>query len=244
MRRWMRTLTSGLRRSRWNPVGTLVRVETSSPLVALTFDDGPDPVHTPRLLDVLDRHGARATFFMIGAAARRRPGLVAEVASRGHCVANHTYTHPSLPTLPGRERRAEIRRCSEALAPHGTRLFRPPKGHQTIGSRLDVLWCRHRPVAWSVAADDWKAHEPGWLASRLTEDLGPGEIVLLHDGLWDPETEADADRGPVIEAVDRVLTETAGRFEFVTLPELIDRGDPVRQSWFNAPPGEPAGGDR
>lgn len=236
---WIGELRSRLRRSRWNPVGTLVRVETSEPLVALTFDDGPDPAYTPRLLDVLDRHGARATFFMIGAAARSHPHLVAEVASRGHCVANHTDTHPSLPTLPARERRAEIRRCADALAPHGTRLFRPPKGHQTLPSRLDTLWCRHRPVAWSAAADDWKAHDPGWLASRVTEQLAPGEIVLLHDGLWDPENPEDADREPVVEAVDSVLEGCRGRFRFVTLPELVERGTPVRQSWFNPPPGDP-----
>lgn len=240
MRRWLRSVRRALRRSRWNPLGTLVRVKTSEPLVALTFDDGPDPVHTPELLDVLDRHGARATFFMVGTAAGRHPDLVAEVASRGHCVANHTHTHPSLPTLPARERRAEIRRCADALAPHGSRLFRPPKGHQTLGSRLDTLWCRHRPVAWSASADDWKAHDPGWLASRVTEQLGPGEIVLLHDGLWDPENREDADRGPVVEAVDSVLGRCDGRFDFVTLPELVERGTPVRQSWFNPPPGDPA----
>ncbi|MFW6192806.1 MAG: polysaccharide deacetylase family protein [Gemmatimonadota bacterium] len=234
----MRKLRSEIRRSRWNPLGTVVRVDTADPVVALTFDDGPDPVYTPRLLDVLDRHGARATFFMIGAAARRHPDLVADVASRGHCVANHTYRHPSLPAFPGRRRRDEIRRCAKALAPHGTRLFRPPKGHQSVGSRLDAFWCRHLPVAWSAAADDWRRHEPPWLASRVTEQLGPGEIVLLHDGLWDPESRGAADRGPVVEAVDLVLERCSARFDFVTLPEQFDRGEPVRWSWFNAPPAE------
>lgn len=226
-----------MRRSKWNPAGTLVRVETSEPVVALTFDDGPDPHATPRLLEILDRHEAGATFFMIGTLARRHPALVAEVARRGHCVANHTETHPSLPTLSGGERRAEIRRCARALAPHGSRFFRPPKGHQTVGSRLDALWCLHWPVTWSVAADDWRPHEPEWIADRVTEQLAPGEIVLLHDGLWDPESPEAANRTPVVEAVRRVLARCAGRFRFVTLPELLERGVPVRHSWF-VPPSE------
>lgn len=216
-------------------MGTLVRVETSDPVVALTFDDGPDPEYTPRLLDVLDRHGAGGTFFMLGAAARRRPDLVAEVAARGHCVGNHTDTHPSLPSLPGRERRREIRRCARALAPHGTRFFRPPKGHQTVASRLDAAWCGHWPVCWSVAVDDWRAHEPDWLASRMAGRMGPGDVVLLHDGLHDPESPEAADRQAVVDAVDLVLERCSGRYRFATLPELLDRGTPVRHSWFATP---------
>lgn len=236
-----RKLASRLRRSRWNPLGTVVRVDASAPLVALTFDDGPDPEYTPRLLDVLERSGARATFFMIGEAARRHPDLVDDVAARGHCVGNHTDTHPSLPTLSGRDRRRQIRRCAETLAPHADRLLRPPKGHQTVGSRLDALWCRHRPVAWSVSVDDWTAHDPDWLTSRLAEQLAPGQIVLLHDGLWDPESEAAADRGPTVEAVRRILDRFRDRYRFVTVPELLASGSEVRTSWFNSPPdGEPA----
>ena len=231
-----RRLRTLVRRSRWNPLGTIVRAEVSEPIVALTFDDGPDPASTPRVLDVLESAGARGTFFMIGHRARHRPDLVAEVAQRGHCVANHTDTHPSLPTLPGRERREEIRRCAEALAPHAEPLFRPPKGHQSVGSRVDVLMCRHRPVAWTAAVDDWRPHEPDWLASRLADHLAPGRIVLLHDGLWDPDSEAAADRGPMVEALRRVLDGHGDRFEFVTLPELFERGSPVRVSWFDAPP--------
>lgn len=233
---WTERIRARVRDSRWNPLGTIVRIDVPEPMIALTFDDGPDPEYTPRILDVLDQHGAVATFFMIGAEARRHPELVAEVDARGHCVANHTDTHRSLPTLSRRERRMEIRRCAEALAPHGTRLFRPPKGHQTLGSRLDTLWCLHSPVAWSVAADDWKAHEPEWLASQVLEKLAPGEIVLLHDGLWDPESRRDADRQPVVDAVRMILQRCADRYRFESLPRMLALGSPVRHSWFVEPP--------
>ena len=233
---WM---ASGLERlvdSRLNPLKTLVSVETPHPVAALTFDDGPDPRATPAILDALDRHGARATFFMIGHAAERHPELVGEVARRGHCVANHTHTHPSLPDLPGRRRRAEIRRCRDAIAPHGRRLFRAPKGHQTPATCVDVLRSGYEAVGWSVSGEDWVPREPEWIAGRVLDLLAPGSIVLLHDGLWDPESSEAADRGPTVEAVETVLERSEDRYRFVTLPELVEQGSPVRTAWYRRAP--------
>lgn len=230
--------------SRWSPLRTVVSVRTSEPLVALTFDDGPDPDSTPAFLDVLDAYGARATFFMIGANARRHPGLVAEVAARGHCVANHTDTHTPLPSLSGPRRRAEIRRCEEALSPHGARLFRPPKGRQSVGSRIDALLCGHDVVTWCVDADDWNPHEPAWMASRLLERIGPGRIVLLHDALWDPAGPEAADREPVVRALEMVFQRCPEDYRFVTLPALLERGRAVREPWFRDGSGPAAARER
>lgn len=235
LRRLMGAARDRFVRSRWNPLGTVVAVRTQEPVVALTFDDGPDPDFTPLLLDVLEAHGARATFFMIGERAEGDPALVAEVAGRGHAVGNHTHTHPSLPALKARRRREEIRRCSRALGSHERRLFRPPKGHQSLGSRLDALRCGYRVVGWSGEAEDWIAHDPGWIARRLRDRLAPGRILLLHDGLWDPVDEAAADRGPTVEAVRLLLEAVSERYRFVTLPELLRAGREVRSAWFRQP---------
>src|SRR3954471_7971305 len=83
--------------------GALTSVETTEPLVALTFDDGPDPTSTPTVLRLLERYGARATFFMVGAAAHRHPGLVGQIAEAGHAIANHSWDHASFPAISGRQ---------------------------------------------------------------------------------------------------------------------------------------------
>lgn len=231
----LQSLADRLLHSRWSPLRTVVGFRTEAPLVALTFDDGPDPEHTPPLLDVLDRYGARATFFMVGEAARDHPELVREVADRGHAIGNHTFTHPSFAAVDGSRRRAEIRRCDDALSPFGADLFRPPHGHQSPSSRLDVLRCGHEVVAWSADVDDWNPHEAGWFAARLRERAGPGRIVLLHDGLWDPSGPAAADRTPVVRGVEMFLEETADRYRFETLPVLMETASPIREGWFRGP---------
>ena len=109
--------------------------------MALTFDDGPDPEHTPRLLEVLARHGAKATFFMVGARAARHPELVARVAAEGHEIGNHGWDHPSLPALPSAAVAGQLERTRAVLAPHGQALMRPPYGHQ------DLADPPHRPAA-------------------------------------------------------------------------------------------------
>lgn len=240
MGRLARGVRRRVARASWSPLGTVTRLQGEEPIVALTFDDGPDPRFTPEVLDLLDRYGARASFFMIGVQADRHPDLVEAVARRGHTVGNHTHTHPTLPLIGGRRRREELRKCRSALAPHGSRLFRPPRGSQNTGSRLDAFLCGYRTVGWSVAVDDWRPHRPDWLARRLREELEPGAVVLLHDGLWDPPSAEAADRGPVIEGLRILLEEVGDRYQFLSLEEAVDRAKPVSESWFVPSPEEPA----
>jgi len=120
-------------------LGAITHVATPDPVAALTFDDGPNPKFTPCLLDILEKHKARATFFMLGENAQRYPQLVQRVARAGHAIGNHSWNHPEFPSITGRERRAQIRRCAKAIAPHGQRLFRPPYGYQNIASCIDLL---------------------------------------------------------------------------------------------------------
>lgn len=213
-------------------VGTVTHVVTPEPVAALTFDDGPHPVYTPRLLDVLERHGAHGTFFMLGVHARRYPKLVEEVARRGHAVANHSFDHPKFPACTAQERRRQIRACELALAPFGHRLFRPPHGLQSVASRLDALRLGYDVVTWNVMVEDWEVRDSGWMADRLARDVRPGSIVLLHDLVMSPTDPRADDRGPMIAALDRYLGNAAAGLSFVTVPELLRRGQAHRAIWL------------
>lgn len=206
------------------PFGTVVGVATGEPVAALTFDDGPDPEATPRLLELLERHGARGTFFMVGRAAARHPELVARVAAGGHAVGNHSWDHPSFPLLRGRWRRCQLRWTADALAPHEVKLFRPPYGHQTPGSQLDAARLGYRTVMGDLIAEDWRDDPPEALVARVLRRFRPGSIALFHDALYTTTDERFRDRGPTIRAVELLLEHFAGRVRFVTVPELLRLG--------------------
>ena len=219
------------------PLGSLIRVATREPAIALTFDDGPDPQETPRVLDILERHGARGTFFLVGKSVERHPEIVARAAAAGHALANHSWDHSSFRQIRGSYRRAQLRWCGEALAPHGgTRLFRPPFGEQSLASRLDALRCGYRVVCWDVVAEDWRDDPAEVLVQRVMRRLRRGSIVLFHDTLYVADAERYRDRAPMQEALEILLERLAGSFRFVTVPELLRLGRPVRWPIFHRLP--------
>ena len=212
--------------------GTITQVSTSYAVAALTFDDGPHPEFTARLLRVLERHQARATFFMVGEAASRQPDLVRRVAQAGHAIGNHSWDHPSFPLLSRRERRKQLRDCQAALAPWGQRLFRPPFGHQTGASRFDA-WCMgFEVVTWSIASEDWLARDAQWMVERVASEIKAGSVILFHDSLYALEETSNPDREPTLDAVNRLLELLSQRFRFVTLPELFECGQAQREMWW------------
>ncbi len=241
-------LASGLPRAKervkrlisWSalPLGSVIRVATREPAIALTFDDGPDPEETPRMLELLERHGARGTFFMVGKRARRHPEIVARAAAAGHAVANHSWDHPSFRRIRGPHRRAQIRWCAEALAPHGVRLFRPPFGEQSLASRLDALLCGHRVVAWDVVAEDWRDDPAELLVQRVMRRLRRGSIVALHDTLYATTDERYRDREPLRQALEILLSRLGKSCRFVTVPELLRLGRPVRWHHYQRLPAD------
>jgi peptidoglycan/xylan/chitin deacetylase (PgdA/CDA1 family) len=162
------------------------RVDTSAPVVALSFDDGPDPRYTPTVLDVLEQHRLRATFFLVGVNAAAHPDLVARQRADGHSLGNHTYDHADLERLAPALVRAEIDRGSIALAGAGAgrpTLFRPPKGHTDTLVRVTADVERYRTVFWDVCLEHHlhgRTIEDG-VASALRA-VRRGSVVVAHDG--------------------------------------------------------------
>ncbi len=208
-------------------LGTVIRVDTREPAIAFTFDDGPHPEDTPRVLDILGRHGARATFFMVGESAAAHPGLVAEMAAAGHAVANHGWDHTSFRLLDSAARKAQIRDTAEALAPHGVALFRPPYGEQSLGSRIDAGNAGQRVVGFDVVAEDWRDDPAERIVSRVMRRLRRGSIVVFHDTLYTATDHRFRDRRPLHSALEGLLGELSGEFRFVNVPELLRLGRPV-----------------
>jgi peptidoglycan/xylan/chitin deacetylase (PgdA/CDA1 family) len=213
-------------------IGTITRVLTDQPIVALTFDDGPDPAYTPRLLDILATHQAHATFFVTGEAAQRHPELVKRTAEAGHAIGNHSWDHPSFPLIRRRERWAQIRACAKAVGPYGVRLFRPPYGDQNIVSRIDALLLGYQVIMFNVATDDWCGGDGASIADQIERRLHPGSVIVLHDRLYDALEESYFGRESVLEAVEIVLHRVGERFRFVTIPELLRHGKAQKEIWY------------
>ncbi len=206
--------------------GTITHVDTKIPAVALTFDDGPHPHFTPRVLDILSDYDARATFFMIGKAASQYPHVVKQVAEAGHSIGNHSWDHQSFTDLTKKQRRDQICKCKKALYPYGEMIFRPPKGYQHYASRLDAFFLKYKVITWNVLVEDWKDLTAETMLNILIANIEPGSIILLHDAVWDPLFQGVEDRTTMLEALERFLNRVHTRFQFVTVPDLLKLGRP------------------
>lgn len=209
----------------YGPVLNRVAPAGGAKRVALTFDDGPNPAITPRLLDLLEKHRARATFFVVGRFVRACPDLLRETAARGHQISNHTDTHPSLVWCSRARIREELRRCQESLVETlrgdlrriGRPWMRPPFGAR--GPQLDGAVRAEKlvgVVTWTVICGDWRPQP----AERLIRKVGrvkPGDILVLHDG---DHRFLNGDRARTVEALEHWLPRwrDAG-IEFVTMDE-------------------------
>jgi peptidoglycan/xylan/chitin deacetylase (PgdA/CDA1 family) len=214
-------------------MGTITHVETSDPVLALTFDDGPHPEYTLRLLDVLDKYHAKATFFCVGKYAAKHPDVIRQVALAGHVVGNHGWGHASFPLLSHHERCAAIKQCAEALKPYGSRLFRPPYGHQSIASRLDLLRCGYLVVGWTRQAGDGCLTNCRQIVAQVLPGIRPGRIILFHDRIATARSAVYFNREPMIDAVEQLLQRFSEDYRFVTVPELVRCGQPVRENWYH-----------
>ena len=186
-----------------NLARTMVDTGEAAPgekVVALTFDDGPGP-DTMALLDVLDRHQVRATFFVTGVQSARSPHVVDEIARRGHAIGNHTWSHADLRRVGERRRFDEIAPLNWFLAGRGigTRCMRPPYG-STDQSVVAHVRDRHggaHTMLWSIDPRDWQRPGAGVIADRVVRALHPGAVVVMHDG--------PSGRAGTVAAVDAMI---------------------------------------
>lgn len=203
----------------------VVSVPQAGKRVALTFDDGPSPAHTPALLELLAERGARATFFLIGKRARAHPELARRIVSEGHEVGNHGWSHIPLPLLSPEAMTREVAAGGHAVTEAaGTvpRCFRPPNGWITPRSLAVVRRLGYTPVLGDVYPRDVSRPGTEVLVRHVLRRVGPGSIVILHDGGgW----RASGDRRQSVAAAARIADALAGEgYTLVTVSALIDAG--------------------
>jgi peptidoglycan-N-acetylglucosamine deacetylase len=196
---WLPSLVVGV-----PPLRRLVGVRDRTPDgagVGLTFDDGPHREGTPAVLDVLERAGATATFFLVGEQVERNPLLAAQILRAGHEIGLHCHRHRNLLRLTPGQLRDDLRRALEAIGSAtgaAPRLYRPPYGIFNAASFRIVRSLGCEPVLWTRDGRDWEAEAtPGSIAARLTRGLTRGDVLLLHDaddyaapGSWRATAEA------------------------------------------------------
>ena len=179
--------------------------------VALTYDDGPNDVATDALLDLLARHNARATFFMIGRFVAQRPEIVRRVHAAGHLIGNHTQTHPWLSFLSARDLREELRACNQALedaigAP--VHYLRPPHGARRPAVFRAAAELGLKIVQWNAMGYDWQPISPDRIVANVTRGVDrarrhhTGANILLHDG---HQQGIGTDRSATVQATATLL---------------------------------------
>jgi len=217
----------------------LVRGPARDKRIALTFDDGPLPPYTEQILDILQRYGVRATFFVCGKDVEQHPELVRRIHSEGHAIGNHTWSHPYLYLLSCGKIAEEIDKTQKAIREatgQVPRLFRPPYGGRWFGLYPVLREREMELIQWSVNAFDWKLDADSILAC-VRAGLRPGAVILLHDGRQAPggylhrligraataevHGRLTADRSPTVEALPAIIdyARRAG-FEFVSVEDF------------------------
>jgi peptidoglycan/xylan/chitin deacetylase (PgdA/CDA1 family) len=207
-------------------LGPVVRsFATTEPEIWLTIDDGPSPVHTIAILDLLGRFEARATFFVVGLHAEKYPHLVTEILARGHEVANHTHTHPSGSFWAAGPVRtsAEIDRCAEHLRARDdrpARFFRAPVGLRNLFLHPELERRGLALIGWSIRGLDTVRRDAARIAAKIVKRVSPGAIVVLHEG---HRIESDPEFNPrCIEATLSGLAEKGYRC-VIPRPEQLRR---------------------
>lgn len=189
--------------------------------VAMTFDDGPHPKFTPRLLDILKERGIKATFFVIGKLVAEYPDIAKRIVDEGHEISNHTWTHPQLPKLSPTAFAAEITQSNDAIQKATGVLpvtMRPPYGatNAAINKRLHEEYGLS-VILWSVDPQDWKIRKSDHVSSHIIKNAAPGAIILAHDI-----------HASTIDAMPAALDALQAKgYNFVTVTELIAMDRPA-----------------
>ena len=199
--------------------GIIHAVATTERVVALTFDDGPDAVYTPQLLDIFRQVGGKATFCMVGSQIDRNPDVAAAVHAAGHELANHTYTHPFLTRIDLDAARQELIRTEERIREvtggEPVRTFRPPffDANDAIIALAEELGYKSLGAT-NLEARDWDQPGVEHIVVHSRAAVNPGSLLIFHDGF--------GDRSQTVEAVRILVGELAeAGYRFVTASELL-----------------------
>jgi peptidoglycan-N-acetylglucosamine deacetylase len=209
-------------------------IHTDQMVLAMTFDDGPHPVNTPKLLDLLKERNIKATFFLVGANVKAYPDIVRRIIAEGHEVANHTWTHPSLTSLSDEKIRSELRRTQDAIVEasgYHPRLMRAPFG--ATNKRIEQ-WIFNEfgfpSILWSVDPNDWKRPGVAVVTRRLVEGAHKGAILLAHDI-----------HAPTIVAMPSTLDQLLAKgYQFLTVSQLLNVEKAAMPIGIVVEPQEPA----
>ncbi|WP_217991430.1 polysaccharide deacetylase family protein [Blastococcus aggregatus] len=234
-----RTVLTAARRAAGPVAGSVVRVRTPEARVVLTFDDGPEPGGTDRVLGALADAGATATFFVLVGRVRRYRQLFDEIVAAGHEVGLHGMDHRALPEVPTAEVAAAMRAGRAELedaAGRAVRWHRPPYGRQTLGSWRAVTGAGLVPVLWGPTTWDWRDVPHDVRLAKAREGVHPGAIVLAHDGFATAEDGASDGPAPVLDR-GRLITEVlagyaADGLRGCSLDEALQAGTAVREARF------------
>jgi polysaccharide deacetylase family sporulation protein PdaB len=189
--------------------------------VALTFDDGPDTVYTPQIMDILKEYKVKATFFLIGNRAQLFPDVVKRMVREGHVVGNHSMTHANIAKLSKEKVYQEIKQAEDALKKltgYRTALFRSPYGSLNSEQVKQIGSYNYKIIAWNVDSLDWKSLSAEQVKYNILENAKEGSIILQHSSgsLEEDLTGSVAALPEVIKILQK-----AG-YEFVTIPELLE----------------------
>ena len=216
------------------PLGVFC-VDTSDPVLALTYDDGPHPEHTPRILDLLGERGLKATFFVLGRQAALYPEIVRRTVAEGHELALHGHDHSSLrtmSTLTAVRRIRDARHRVEDIAGVRIRTYRPPYGAYSLAQAVGIWALGLKLLIWSGDAIDWVDDDEQAIADRALASAMAGAVLLLHDDRGDSETVRSGEELPSFdraEVLRRLLDGLDARgFSVRSSEELMRRFANVR----------------
>lgn len=172
---------------------------TQEKVIALTFDDGPDPIDTPEVLDILKEKNVRATFFVLGQAAHAHPHLLKRIIMEGHEIGNHSFNHDYQQRRLVEEIKLTDQEVFVSTGTH-TYFYRPPGGSLSKNQLETVKKNGHTVVLWSVDSKDWRNPGVKQIVDNVNKNVFPGAIILLHDGGYQ-RTQTVKALGPIIDAL-------------------------------------------
>ncbi|CRK82258.1 polysaccharide deacetylase family protein [Neobacillus massiliamazoniensis] len=203
------------------PNEVILHGPTNRRLVSLTFDDGPDNVWTPQVLDVLNRYNIKGTFMCVGQRIQQNPQVLTRIIREGHVVGNHSWSHPNFTKIPLNEVRGQIEgTANEVNRLTGMRpvLFRPPYGALNLDVIREIMSLRDKIIFWNVDSLDWDGLTGPQVAANILAHAGPGSIILQHCAGGRGESLLDT-----IQALPYVIqTLRQEGYNFVTVPQLLN----------------------